>query len=89
MIIFITRKKLDYEKDKMEYKYLDEVEAALEAQKKKGNIVDEYTFLVEKSREDIILKLNVLKQKFSYMTLAILNSGLSVHLHLISIYTNL
>jgi len=47
----------------MEYKYLDEVEAALEAQKKKGNIVDEYTFLVEKSREDIILKLNELKQK--------------------------
>lgn len=60
---FYHAKKLDYEKDKMEYKYLDEVEAALEAQKKKGNIVDEYTFLVEKSREDIILKLNVLKQK--------------------------
>ncbi|MDR4507884.1 MAG: DEAD/DEAH box helicase family protein [Candidatus Brocadiaceae bacterium] len=60
---FYHAKKLDYEKDKMEYKYLDEVEAALEAQKKKGNIIDEYTFLVEKSREDIILKLNELKQK--------------------------
>ena len=60
---FYHAKKLDYEKDKMEYKYLDEVEAALEAQRKKGNIVDEYTFLVEKSRDDIIVKLNELKQK--------------------------
>lgn len=50
-------------KDKMEYRYLDEVEAALEAQGKKGNIVDEYTFLVERSRDDIIAKLKELKQK--------------------------
>ncbi|MBE7447231.1 MAG: hypothetical protein HS132_19300 [Planctomycetia bacterium] len=47
----------------MEYRYLDEVEAALEAQGKKGNIVDEYTFLVEKSRDDIIAKLKELKQR--------------------------
>lgn len=60
---FYHAKKLDYEKDKMEYKYLDEVEAALEAQGKKGNIVDEYTFLVERSRDDIIAKLKELKQK--------------------------
>ncbi|WKZ19822.1 MAG: hypothetical protein QY310_04490 [Candidatus Jettenia sp. CY-1] len=59
-------KQLDYEKDKMEYKYLDEVEAALEAQGKKGNIVDEYTFLVEKSRTDIIAKRKELKQKIGH-----------------------
>jgi hypothetical protein len=56
-------KRLDYEKDKIEYKYLDEVEAALAAQEKKGNIFDEYTFAVEKSRLDIIAKLTELKQR--------------------------
>ncbi|MGQ3685946.1 MAG: DEAD/DEAH box helicase family protein [Candidatus Loosdrechtia sp.] len=59
-------KRLDYEKDKMEYKYLDEVEIALEAQGKRGNIIDEYTFLVEKSRTDIIAKLKELKQKIGH-----------------------
>lgn len=56
-------KRLDYEKDKIEYKYLDEVEAALAAQEKRGNIFDEYTFMVEKSRADIITKLTELKQR--------------------------
>ncbi|MDR4504909.1 MAG: hypothetical protein MRK01_09000 [Candidatus Scalindua sp.] len=56
-------KKLDYEKDKIEYKYIHEVETALSAQEKKGNLFDEYTFTVEKSREDIITKLTELKQK--------------------------
>ncbi|MGR3318297.1 MAG: hypothetical protein ACUZ8O_07415 [Candidatus Anammoxibacter sp.] len=60
---YYNAKKLDYEKDKMEYKYLDEVEAALAAQGKKGNLFDEYSFLVEKSLEDIITKLTELKQK--------------------------
>ena len=56
-------KKLDYEKDKMEYKYLYEVEAEIQARHKQGNIFDEYTFIVEKSREDIIKKLILLKEK--------------------------
>ncbi|MGR3318886.1 MAG: DEAD/DEAH box helicase family protein [Candidatus Anammoxibacter sp.] len=60
---YYNAKKLDYEKDKMEYKYLDEVEAAIAKQGKKGNLFDEYSFLVEKSREDIIMKLTELKQK--------------------------
>ncbi len=60
---FYNVKRLDFEKDKIEYKYLDEVEAALAAQEKKGNIFDEYTFLVDKSRDDIITKLTELKQK--------------------------
>jgi hypothetical protein len=60
---YYNAKQLDYEKDKIEYKYLDEVEAALAAQEKKGNIFDEYTFTVEMSRTDIIAKLTDLKQK--------------------------
>lgn len=60
---YYNAKRLDYEKDKIEYKYLDEVEAELAAQGKKGNIFDEYTILVEKSRDDIIKKLTDLKGK--------------------------
>ena len=45
----------------MEYRYLDEVEAELRANGKPGNYFDEYTFLVEKSRVDIIEKLKELK----------------------------
>lgn len=54
-------KRMDYEKDKLEYRYLDEVEAELLANGKPGNLFDEYTFLVEKSRTDIIEKLKELK----------------------------
>ncbi len=52
---------MDYEKDKLEYRYLDEVEAELAAQGKPGNFFDEYVFTVEKSRTDIIEKLKALK----------------------------
>ena len=57
---FYNAKRMDYEKDKLEYRYLDEVEAELLANGKPGNIFDEYTFLVEKSRVDIIEKLKEL-----------------------------
>jgi len=67
---FYNAKRLDYEKDKIEYKYLHEVEAALSAQGKKSNIFDEYTFLVDKSREDIIKKLLELKQKIDNQDLS-------------------
>lgn len=60
---FYNAKRMDYEKDKLEYRYLDEVEAELLANGKPGNIFDEYTFLVEKSRVDIIEKLKELKEK--------------------------
>ncbi len=58
---FYNAKRMDYEKDKLEYCYLDEVEAELLANGKPGNLFDEYTFLVEKSRVDIIEKLKELK----------------------------
>lgn len=58
---FYNAKRMDYEKDKLEYRYLDEVEAELLANGKPGNLFDEYTFLVEKSRVDIIEKLKELK----------------------------
>ncbi|EKD28830.1 MAG: hypothetical protein ACD_79C00188G0001 [uncultured bacterium] len=58
---FYNAKRMDYEKDKIEYRYLDEVEAELLASGKKGNLFDEYTFFIEKSRIDIIGKLKELK----------------------------
>ena len=60
---FYNAKRMDYEKDKLEYRYLDEVEAELLANGKPGNLFDEYTFLVEKSRVDIIEKLKELKKQ--------------------------
>jgi len=60
---FYNAKRLDYEKDKLEYRYLDEVEAELAANGKAGNLFDEYTFLVEKSRWDIIEKLKELVEQ--------------------------
>lgn len=60
---YYNSKRLDFEKDKLEYRYLDEVEAELAAYGKPGNLFDEYTFTVEKSREDIILKLKELKTR--------------------------
>ncbi len=60
---YYNAKRLDYEKDKLEYRYLDEVEAELATNGKPGNLFDEYTFLVEKSREDIITKLRELKTR--------------------------
>jgi hypothetical protein len=57
---YYNAKRLDYEKDKLEYHYLDEVDAELVANGKAGNLFDEYTFLVEKSREDIIAKIREL-----------------------------
>ncbi len=60
---FYNAKRMDYEKDKLEYRYLDEVEAELLANGKPGNLFDEYTFLVEKSRVDIIEKLKELKAR--------------------------
>ena len=59
---FYFAKKMDYEKDKIEYRYLDEVEKELRAAGEKNNLFDEYTFLVEKSKQDIIIKLNELKK---------------------------
>jgi len=58
---FYNARRMDYEKDKLEYRYLDEVEAELLANGRPGNLFDEYTFLVEKSRVDIIEKLKELK----------------------------
>jgi hypothetical protein len=60
---FYNAKRMDYEKDKLEYRYLDEVEAELLANGKPGNLFDEYTFLIEKSRVDIIEKVKELKTK--------------------------
>ncbi|MFQ5456284.1 MAG: DEAD/DEAH box helicase family protein [Nitrospirota bacterium] len=60
---YYNAKRQEYEKDKIEYKYLDEVETALSAKGQKGNIFDEYIILVEKSREDIIIKLQELKNR--------------------------
>jgi len=57
---FYDAMQMNWEKDKQEYRYLDEVEAELEAAGKKGNLFEEYTFLVEKSRIDIIEKLREL-----------------------------
>ncbi|OPY18444.1 MAG: Type III restriction enzyme, res subunit [Syntrophus sp. PtaB.Bin075] len=57
---FYNARRMDYEKDKLEYRYLDEVEAELAANGKTGNLFDEYTFLVEKSRGDIIDKVKEL-----------------------------
>jgi hypothetical protein len=54
---FYYVKKMDYEKDKIEYRYLDEVEKELEDNGDKGNLFKEYTFLVEKSKTDIILNI--------------------------------
>lgn len=58
---YYNAKRMDYEKDKLEYRYLDEVEAELAAQGRPGNFFDEYVFTVEKSRTDIIEKLKALK----------------------------
>jgi len=60
---FYNARRMDYEKDKLEYQYLDEVEAELEAKGKAGNFFDEYLFQVEKSRSDIISKLIELKRQ--------------------------
>lgn len=60
---FYYSRKMDYEKDKIEYRYLDEVEKELRAAGEKNNLFDEYTFLVEKSKQDIIVKLNELKKR--------------------------
>ncbi len=60
---YFNMMKLDFEKDKMEYKYLDDVEAALAAKGKAGNLFDDYTVLVDRSREDIINKILQLKEK--------------------------
>lgn len=60
---YYNARRLDYEKDKLEYRYLDEVEAELAANGNPGNLFDEYTFVVEKSREDIIDKLKELKKR--------------------------
>lgn len=58
---FYSAKQMDYEKDKIEFRYLDEVEAELRAKDKPGNLFDEFTFLVEKSKDDIIIRLKQLK----------------------------
>lgn len=58
---FYNAKRMDYEKDKLEYRFLDEVEAELLAKGKSGNLFDEYVFMVEKTRTDIIDKLKELK----------------------------
>jgi len=60
---YYNARRLDYEKDKLEYRYLDEVEVELTANGNPGNLFDEYTFVVEKSREDIIDKLKELKKR--------------------------
>ena len=58
---FYNARQLDYEKDKIEFRYIDEVEAELIMKEKSGNLFDEFTFLVEKSKEDIIVRLKQLK----------------------------
>jgi len=58
---YYLARQMDWEKDKLEYRLLHEIEAEYLASGKSGNLFDEYTFLVEKSRTDIIEKLKELK----------------------------
>lgn len=74
---YYAMQQMDYEKDKLEYRYLDEVETELRVNGKEGNLFDEYKFLVEKSRQDIIEKVKVLKGKIQagdFADMAIANS---------------
>jgi len=49
MDAFYNEKRMEYEKDKIIYKYLDEMK-----EEEKTNFFDEYTFLVEKSKTQVI-----------------------------------
>lgn len=59
---FYNASRMNYEKDKFEYRYLDEVEQELLNRKAAGNLFNEYIFSVEKSKTDIIAKIKELKE---------------------------
>lgn len=62
---FYNASRMSYEKDKFEYRYLDEVEQELKDQGRPGNLFDEYVFTVERSKADIIAKISELRDLIS------------------------